>query len=203
MQVNQCSVEGCGAAVLARGWCSSHYEKWRRHGDPTKGRAKPTECAEPACGRETVGQGWCSTHYARYVKAPQARERRLAAKAGRQCAQCGRPIPVSRRSRALFCSLECKVAETAASGKQREASLRAYYKRSYNLTLEQVAAMRAGGCAICGATEGGGRHGQLHIDHCHATGRVRGALCHDCNNGLGRFRDDPALLRAAAAYLME
>jgi len=79
--------------------------------------------------------------------------------------------------------------------------LRHYYKREYGLTVEQVAEMRAGGCAICRAPNGGGRHGQLHIDHDHVTGRVRGALCDGCNLGLGKFRDDPALLEAAIRYL--
>ncbi len=39
------------------------------------------------------------------------------------------------------------------------------------------------------------------VDHCHVTGKVCGILYINCNNGLGRFRDDPALLRAAADYL--
>jgi hypothetical protein len=30
-----CSVDGCGAAVLARGWCSRHYQRWAKHGTPT------------------------------------------------------------------------------------------------------------------------------------------------------------------------
>lgn len=41
----------------------------------------------------------------------------------------------------------------------------------------------------------------LHADHDHATHKPRGILCQDCNTGLGWFRDNPALLRAAATYL--
>lgn len=29
-----CAIDGCEKKVLARGWCVTHYERWRRHGDP-------------------------------------------------------------------------------------------------------------------------------------------------------------------------
>lgn len=32
--VDLCSVAGCGRAIRARGWCITHYERWRICGDP-------------------------------------------------------------------------------------------------------------------------------------------------------------------------
>jgi hypothetical protein len=29
-----CSIEGCGKPLRARGWCSTHWARWRTHGDP-------------------------------------------------------------------------------------------------------------------------------------------------------------------------
>ena len=31
-----CSVELCDRTSNARGWCSMHWKRWRKHGDPTK-----------------------------------------------------------------------------------------------------------------------------------------------------------------------
>ena len=77
----------------------------------------------------------------------------------------------------------------------------------YGLTIEQHDAMLAaqdGRCAICGNPpnpDGVRAASRLHADHDHVTGRHRDLLCNSCNNGIGRFRDDPALLRAAAEYI--
>lgn len=79
----------------------------------------------------------------------------------------------------------------------------AYVRRTYGLSPDEHAAMLAaqgGGCAICGTDEPGGA-GSWHTDHDHTSGDVRGLLCAGCNPGLGLFRDDPTILRAAADYL--
>ena len=32
-----CAVDGCGKKSYLRGWCSAHYQRWRRYGSPTGG----------------------------------------------------------------------------------------------------------------------------------------------------------------------
>jgi hypothetical protein len=42
---------------------------------------------------------------------------------------------------------------------------------------------------------------KLMVDHCHATGKVRGLLCHNCNRALGLLKDDKSTIRRALEYL--
>jgi hypothetical protein len=80
---------------------------------------------------------------------------------------------------------------------------RSMLKMKYGLTEAQVIArLEAQGCRclICHTSL---TFMTLRIDHCHATGRVRGLLCDPCNIGLGNFKDDTARLRKAADYLDE
>lgn len=76
-------------------------------------------------------------------------------------------------------------------------------KKKYGLTEEGYAGMlhaQVSGCAICGVPENvAGK--RLAVDHCHATGEVRGLLCSRCNTALGGFQDETSLLKIAAAYL--
>jgi hypothetical protein len=79
----------------------------------------------------------------------------------------------------------------------------AYYLKAYGISLEEAEATleRQGHrCAIC-RREMPERIGSMHLDHCHQSGAIRAFLCIDCNHGLGKFCDDPALLRAAAEYV--
>lgn len=79
--------------------------------------------------------------------------------------------------------------------------------RPYGMTPQQYDSMLAeqgGCCAICGSTDNGdSRFDTFYVDHSHESGTVRGILCRGCNAGLGQFKDNPDLLLAAAAYLLQ
>lgn len=79
-----------------------------------------------------------------------------------------------------------------------------YLKATFGITVEdyeRMAEEQGGTCAICDGPPGG-RHGRLHVDHCHETGRVRGLLCDACNRGMGYLGDSAAHLTRAAQYLI-
>lgn len=81
---------------------------------------------------------------------------------------------------------------------QQEANLRTFF----GITVEDYARLElAQGrkCAICTLSCPSGR--DLAVDHDHNTGKVRGLLCVNCNQALGKFKDDLRLLEKASIYL--
>jgi len=84
--------------------------------------------------------------------------------------------------------------------KNREIQL----KHKYGITPDQImAAMNKQNhrCAVCGGINNDSGKRVLGVDHCHATGKVRGMLCGNCNRMIGMAKDSPSILMAAARYL--
>jgi hypothetical protein len=196
-----CSVDGCEVLSFATGLCQKHYDRKRSKGT-TDDRRKNARgvCTVADCGRPHVAGGLCRRHYRRVWAAAKRAEQAATVRADRKCLFCQGSME-GLDNRSIFCSRKCKDAEHRASGKAAEANLRYYFASRYGLSIDQVNEMAANGCQICGTTDWPGRHNRPHVDHDHKTGAVRGILCTNCNSGLGRFRDDPALLRKAADYL--
>mgnify|MGYP001563191511 CR=1 FL=1 len=86
-----------------------------------------------------------------------------------------------------------------------ESRRRNKYLTRYGITLEEFKKMeneQMGLCAICQRPPV--RHKKvLCVDHCHETEKVRGLLCDDCNNLLGRAKDNPMILISAVVYLLD
>lgn len=81
----------------------------------------------------------------------------------------------------------------------------AAYKKRFGISIadyDRMLAAQGGGCGICGSTHPKNPHiKNFHVDHCHATNKVRGILCTQCNTTLGQMEERPDLLRKAAEYL--
>jgi len=74
-------------------------------------------------------------------------------------------------------------------------------KKLYGITANEKTILlkeQNGVCAIC---ERDGSAKELDIDHIHGTKKIRGLLCRNCNQGLGKFLDSPELLARAIEYL--
>ncbi|AUO78184.1 hypothetical protein RSEGYP2_24 [Ralstonia phage RsoP1EGY] len=107
----------------------------------------------------------------------------------------------------------CRVCDREKSKAWREANPEKYRDSlkatKYKITREELSRLREsqdGVCAICGTPMTLGLHPRNTmecVDHCHVTGSVRALLCHNCNVGLGMFRDDPKRLLKAAEYLKQ
>lgn len=80
-------------------------------------------------------------------------------------------------------------------------------KRRFGMSIAEhndLVAKQNGLCAICNQPESSvirGKTVSLAVDHCHATGKIRGLLCTKCNRALGLLNDSVGLLKKAIAYL--
>ena len=187
----------------------------------------PKECQHDGCCEPLLARGLCSKHYQRSVRG----KNQHATDGQIKCAVCAMLFSPY-RSRSITCSRACyrklpdvvekdkahkrkpEIKETRnarrriSNNPEKRLTNRAQTLKRYGLTIEkfdQMLDQQNGVCAICGsppATEGWQTVKQLHVDHDHATGHVRGLLCDTCNRGLGYFHDDLAKLEQAKQYLI-
>jgi hypothetical protein len=77
------------------------------------------------------------------------------------------------------------------------------FKKRYGISLvdyNEMVEHQEGKCLICG-THKSSLDRSLTVDHDHATGKVRGLLCYNCNLVLGNAKDNVNTLQKAIEYL--
>lgn len=215
--MKKCSVEGCvGPGPFVRGWCNAHYLKVRKYGDPHYVAKPPPPVGMKTCCqcRETLAAVEFNKHAAskdglypscrsctnrgkrdRYAEDPESAKARL------------RASYLRRRDKALADGRESWAKRDPEDSRHKFRA--GHLKRKFGITLAQYDDMFAeqqGLCAICQNPEVDvdartGRLRYLAIDHCHASGSVRGLLCRRCNTALGLLEDDRERIRKMLDYL--
>lgn len=221
----KCSIDGCDSIVDARGWCSRHYQRWEHHGDPLGGgpaRADMSSnlgrtCSIEGCAKSAKARGWCSMHHGRWLRNGTTDEPQPQwTKTVKPCAIDGCSAPADSRG---WCDMHYQrwrnhgdpsarvallpVPPCAVDDCGRRSAKCGVCWKHYRYFRAKFMAEQNGRCAICSVHEDDLFSKKLALDHDHATGLPRALLCHHCNWGIGHFRDNPELLRAAIAYLAE
>jgi hypothetical protein len=95
----------------------------------------------------------------------------------------------------------CKLCHNRLKGeyyeKNKDILKLGYRARAHGITVAELVAL-GDTCEICGCKPQGRA---AYVDHCHATGRVRGLLCMHCNQMIGGCRDNTELLDKGRVYL--
>lgn len=135
---------------------------------------------------------------------------------GKLCPPCGSYKPIgsfSPQVRGKYgLKTECKDCSADRAKRLRESKdpefLRSshqkwHLKKKYGLSQSSwdvMWATQGAKCFLCAASLTLGERNHA-TDHDHLTGKVRSILCAGCNLGIGHLRDDPELMRRAAAYV--
>lgn len=214
------------AGAFAR-YCSAHYSQFRRHGRTVDLKQQPInqqQCAGPGCERKariaTSGLGpLCNSHHTQWLTTGRVWVFGTGGNGGRkpttQCVECGAPQVVvwgRCKAHAKARAGTCWLPQCDAPGSHKQSGLCERHRRAerflvhkYGFGLQEYLRLSAAQGDACGACKRendlSSSRTMLHVDHCHATGKVRGLLCGHCNRGLGLFGDSVTVLRGAIAYL--
>ena len=111
-----------------------------------------------------------------------------------ECANCG-SVDIKLKANQ---SPRCMIAYKADRARYDSKRVRDYVSPEHGVKQSHALKLKSENpCFICGESD----VSKLCIDHDHATGSVRGILCHLCNTALGSLRDDPVRLTRALRYL--
>lgn len=132
----------------------------------------------------------------------------------KECKKCGGEFPATTqyftKSDGYLCSPcnSCRNADRRRRVSENPEKYRKSYrkqsvKRTYGLSneeFERLVENCKNCCMICGR-HSSEQEKELHVDHCHKTGKVRGLLCSRCNTGIGMLGDNADSVKRALEYL--
>lgn len=187
--MNKCTTCAAPLKTMGARRCISCNNKARERRNPDH----CTTCQQPA---PKPRKGLCT---ACYQKAwGQSRPR--TCKVG-ECSRCSQTLEILAKGlchkcygRARYQTNPTYRDQVKAHSKANPNRRKGHLWQKYGLTQEDYQALLAaqgGTCATCSATD------QLCVDHCHATGQVRGILCFVCNTRLGHFEASRATFQEA------
>lgn len=67
-----CKIEGCDKPSRGRGWCATHWARWRTHGDPNTAHRLGVDyriaarCSVEGCDKTAKARELCNKHYKRW-----------------------------------------------------------------------------------------------------------------------------------------
>lgn len=186
-------------------------DSWTRRTCAACRPSNPAQCRITYCSRDVYAKDLCGGHYSQQLRgeefkplrgSPAYYQAKLNPDGHKQCTKCQRWLPLSE----FFARNDA-----GPNNEGRSHCNKCNILRRMGLNATQYFSLleaQGFGCALCGRTSAeNGR--DLVVDHDHSCcgpkrscGQcVRGLLCDDCNTGIGRLRDSPAILRAGADYL--
>lgn len=154
-----CVIDGCDLLVTGRGWCSKHYTRWARFGDPThrvRGEARDGKRVCGGCDVDLPVEEFATYRYlCRPCGAAEAARRRKpwvspTARAA-QCVECGGDFQANAK-KSKCCSPACaasrkrRLDRLAAATRDRSAaneSTRRWYAQNKDRAFDAAAAYRA------------------------------------------------------------
>ena len=115
-----------------------------------------------------------------------------------------RKDPTKKSSYSYECK-ECTVKRTVEYNRKNSSSVKSQYlKRNYGLTFEEFESMLSDQnncCAVCKATEAGGKFNKRFMIDKSPSGTVRGLLCNSCYTIVKEVGDDLQTLERMIKYL--
>lgn len=115
--------------------------------------------------------------------------------------KCGKHFKHMRK-RKMYCSVKCANKFNPSrpwNDKQRNYK----YLINYGISLDdynELFNLQDGKCKICEMHQSKLKR-NLHVDHNHETGEVRGLLCQPCNHAIGLLKENPKIIKAALEYV--